>query len=235
MISCAGLNFDLKKLISIPGKKEMLRVFQRAATVCVGLRKSGTATFFQTRAMSNPSATSQLVEIQKDPASKTAVIRMNKLPANSLNLQFMKQLTAAIVEAEKDESIKGLILASNSPKVFCAGLDLLELSRKDLDIGEFWNSLQELWYGCSIFLETSHRLTSEAACAGSRCTAQSLQRSQLCREPPWRAAAFWPSPATTESWRRTPRLVRPRLVHARAACTRAHMRERRPTPATRQE
>ena len=96
--------------------------------------------------MSSSSAPAKLVEVQKDSASKTAVIRMNKLPANSLNIDFMKQLTAAIVDAEKDENIKGFVLASSSSKVFCAGLDLLELSKKDLNIEEFWNSLQELWF-----------------------------------------------------------------------------------------
>ena len=95
--------------------------------------------------MSSAATTAPLVEVQKDAESKTAVIRMNKLPANSLNIEFMKQLTAAIVDAEKDINVKGFILTSNSNKVFSAGLDLLELSRKDLDIGDFWNSMQELW------------------------------------------------------------------------------------------
>ncbi len=119
----------------------MLRVFHR--TFSQGLRARPNISQF--RALSSVEASASLVEVQKDSASKTAVIRMNKLPANSLNIEFMKQLTAAIVDAEKDVNVKGFILTSNSNKVFSAGLDLLELSRKDLDIGDFWNSLQELW------------------------------------------------------------------------------------------
>jgi enoyl-CoA hydratase/carnithine racemase len=119
----------------------MLKTFQR--TFPRGLRTHPNVAIF--RAMSSGTSTAPLVEVQKDSASKTAVIRMNKLPANSLNIEFMKQLTAAIVDAEKDVNVKGFVLTSNSPKVFSAGLDLLELARKDLDIGDFWNSLQELW------------------------------------------------------------------------------------------
>jgi enoyl-CoA hydratase/carnithine racemase len=118
----------------------MLKTFQR--TFPRGLRAQPNV--FLSRAMSS-ATTAPLVEVQKDAGSKTAVIRMNKLPANSLNIAFMKELTAAIVDAEKDVDVKGFILTSNSQKVFSAGLDLLELSRKDLDIGDFWNSLQELW------------------------------------------------------------------------------------------
>jgi Delta3-Delta2-enoyl-CoA isomerase len=97
------------------------------------------------RKMSNSSSPTQLVEVQKDATSKTAVIRMSKPPANSLNIDFMKQLTAAIKDAEKDASIHGFVLTSSNPKVFCAGLDLLELAKKDLNVEEFWGSLQELW------------------------------------------------------------------------------------------
>ena len=86
----------------------------------------------------------------RDPASNCAVIRMNNPPANALNVPFMKQLTNTIQELEGDNAIRGFVLASNSPKIFSAGLDLLELTRKDLNVNEFWTSLQDLWYGtCS--------------------------------------------------------------------------------------
>ncbi|KAF0699552.1 Aste57867_9889 [Aphanomyces stellatus] len=75
-----------------------------------------------------------------------AVMRMNRPPVNSLNLELLQSLDATLASLETDKSIKGVVLASSNPKIFSAGLDLLELHRPDTTrLREFWRSLQHLY------------------------------------------------------------------------------------------
>ena len=52
----------------------------------------------------------------------------------------------AVKEAEQDPSIQALVLKSSNPKVFSAGLDLMELYPADgARLNEFWTAFQNLY------------------------------------------------------------------------------------------
>ena len=51
-----------------------------------------------------------------------SVVSLNRPPVNSLNLEFMEDIIAALDQVEKDS--KGMILTSANKSIFCAGLDL---------------------------------------------------------------------------------------------------------------
>ena len=66
-----------------------------------------------------------------------AIVSLNKPPVNSLGLEFMQDIIAAIDTVEKEA--KGLILTSSNKSIFCAGLDLKEMYKPDEKrLREFW-------------------------------------------------------------------------------------------------
>ncbi len=59
------------------------------------------------------------------PVKNVAVIKFNRVDAlNAINDQFIKDLDAALTEAENDPDVRSIVLASAHPKVFCTGADL---------------------------------------------------------------------------------------------------------------
>jgi len=87
----------------------------------------------------------KLVNVVENESKKTANVIMQRLPVNSLNLELLQDLTAAIKDLEEKE-YKGIILSSSSPTVFSAGLDITEMYKPDeARLREFWVSLQTMW------------------------------------------------------------------------------------------
>uniref|UniRef100_A0A3Q4B5B8 Enoyl-CoA delta isomerase 1, mitochondrial n=1 Tax=Mola mola TaxID=94237 RepID=A0A3Q4B5B8_MOLML len=75
-----------------------------------------------------------------------AVMRLQNPPVNSLNLDFLTEFCITVEKLEMDKSCRGLILTSNQPKVFSAGLDIMEMYEKSPEsCGEFWKAVQEMW------------------------------------------------------------------------------------------
>lgn len=71
---------------------------------------------------------------------------MQSPPVNSLSLDFLTELCIGLEKLEMDKGCRGLIITSNQPKVFSAGLDILEMYGKSPErCGEFWKSVQEMW------------------------------------------------------------------------------------------
>jgi len=64
-----------------------------------------------------------LVVVDKDPEKHTAIIRMNRPPVNSLSLELIEALRGAIVDLEKDDAIRGFVLASTSKVTQLSCLD----------------------------------------------------------------------------------------------------------------
>lgn len=86
-----------------------------------------------------------MVSVSKDDKTGTATLVLQRPPVNSLNLELLQEITAAIKNMEKDKC-RGFILASNSPTVFSAGLDIMEMYQtKEERLRLFWKALQEMW------------------------------------------------------------------------------------------
>jgi len=93
---------------------------------------------------------------------------MNRPPANTLSLEMLQAMSEAIKTAESNSNMQALIVASSSSKIFCAGLDLVELYQPDTDrLESFWNSFQQLYldlYGSQ--LSTFAAMSGHAPAAG---------------------------------------------------------------------
>jgi len=75
-----------------------------------------------------------------------AVMHMQSPPVNSLSLDFLTEFCISLEKLEMDKSCRGLILTSSLPKVFSAGLDIMEMYGKSPErCGEFWKAVQEMW------------------------------------------------------------------------------------------
>jgi len=104
-----------------------------------------------TRLLSCSAARLQSVEAVQDPKGFT-VLSLNKGPANSLSLEFLQDINKAVKKAEEES--KGIILTSSLPTIFCAGLEITEMYKPDMErLKVFWQSLQEVFltlYSCKV-------------------------------------------------------------------------------------
>ncbi|GFT15847.1 enoyl-CoA delta isomerase 1, mitochondrial [Nephila pilipes] len=106
--------------------------------------KPHTAKIYSNAKASNESSR-VLVNVVEDEKKRTANVIMQRPPVNSLNLELLEQITAAIKDLEKKQ-FRGMILSSNSPTVFSAGLDITEMfNPKEERIRAFWKTLQQMW------------------------------------------------------------------------------------------
>lgn len=66
--------------------------------------------------------------IRASDVSGVRVLALDNPPDNALSTALLSELTAALAAAAADAAVKGLVLASENPKVFSSGLDLAELA-----------------------------------------------------------------------------------------------------------
>lgn len=83
----------------------------------------------------------------KDSYKKDYVIlKLDRAPVNSLNLDAVKDLGYQLDIFEQDPAIKGVIIASELPHVFSAGLDIMELYQTDRErLTNLWIGVQNLF------------------------------------------------------------------------------------------
>ncbi|XP_036164848.1 enoyl-CoA delta isomerase 1, mitochondrial [Myotis myotis] len=88
----------------------------------------------------------QRVLVEPDPAAGIAVMKFKNPPVNSLSLELLTELVISLEKLENDKTFRGVILTSDSPGVFSAGLDLREMcGRNPAHYAEYWKAVQELW------------------------------------------------------------------------------------------
>lgn len=59
------------------------------------------------------------------------ILRLDKARGNAIDDALLADLTAWAAEANADEALRGVLLASAHPKLFCPGLDLVSLIDRD--------------------------------------------------------------------------------------------------------
>lgn len=90
--------------------------------------------------------TSPKINVDFDKSTGVAVLVMQSPPVNSLSLDFITELCINVEKLEMDKACRGLIITSSLPKVFSAGLDILEFYGTSPErCGEFWRAVQEMW------------------------------------------------------------------------------------------
>ncbi|XP_022372472.1 enoyl-CoA delta isomerase 1, mitochondrial isoform X1 [Enhydra lutris kenyoni] len=86
------------------------------------------------------------VLVEPDPAAGFAVMKMRNPPVNSLSLEFLTELLISLEKLESDKAFHAIILTSDCPGIFSAGLDLMEMCGRDpTHYAEYWKAVQELW------------------------------------------------------------------------------------------
>ncbi|XP_024089650.2 enoyl-CoA delta isomerase 1, mitochondrial isoform X1 [Pongo abelii] len=89
---------------------------------------------------------SQRVLVEPDAGAGVAVMKFKNPPVNSLSLEFLTELVISMEKLENDKSFRGVILTSDCPGVFSAGLDLTEMCGKSpAHYAEYWKAVQEMW------------------------------------------------------------------------------------------
>lgn len=69
------------------------------------------------------------VRVEKE--GRLAVLRLAKARGNAIDEPLVEELTRAAAEAASDADVRGVLLASDHPKLFCPGLDLVALAEYD--------------------------------------------------------------------------------------------------------
>ncbi|XP_033092005.1 enoyl-CoA delta isomerase 1, mitochondrial isoform X1 [Trachypithecus francoisi] len=89
---------------------------------------------------------SQRVLVEPDAGAGVAVMKLKHPPVNTLSLEFLTELVICLEKLESDRSFRGVVLTSDCPGVFSAGLDLTEMcGRSPAHYAEYWKAVQELW------------------------------------------------------------------------------------------
>jgi enoyl-CoA hydratase len=69
--------------------------------------------------------------IRRERQGPLAVLRLDKPRGNALDEPLVGELHEACAELEADDGVRGVLLASAHPKLFCPGLDLVSLVEYD--------------------------------------------------------------------------------------------------------
>ncbi|XP_056609603.1 enoyl-CoA delta isomerase 1, mitochondrial [Triplophysa dalaica] len=94
----------------------------------------------------NRYSSSPKIKVDLDSNNGVAVMQFQSPPVNSLSLDFLTEFAISLEKLELDRSCKGVIITSAQPKVFSAGLDILEMFQKSPEhCAEFWKAVQEMW------------------------------------------------------------------------------------------
>ncbi|XP_006874023.1 PREDICTED: enoyl-CoA delta isomerase 1, mitochondrial [Chrysochloris asiatica] len=73
-------------------------------------------------------------------------MKLKNPPVNSLSLEMLTELVINLEKLENDKAVRGLVLTSEYPGIFSAGLDLMEMcGRNPAHYAEYWKALQEFW------------------------------------------------------------------------------------------
>ncbi|XP_052069800.1 enoyl-CoA delta isomerase 1, mitochondrial-like isoform X1 [Mytilus californianus] len=89
---------------------------------------------------------SSTLDVSVDEQTGIALLKMKRKPVNSLNLEFLQDIRSTIVTLEQNKKCKGLVLTSDVPKIFSAGIDILEMYQPNEErLHSFWRALQDMW------------------------------------------------------------------------------------------
>jgi enoyl-CoA hydratase/carnithine racemase len=69
--------------------------------------------------------------IRVEAQGRLAVLRLDRARGNAIDEAFVAEMTRAAAELARDAGVRGVLLASAHPKLFCPGLDLVSLVEYD--------------------------------------------------------------------------------------------------------
>ena len=69
--------------------------------------------------------------IRTEAKAEVCVLHLARNKSNALNEALLASLSDAVEQAASDPGVRALVLASDSPQVFCAGFDVQEVFAYD--------------------------------------------------------------------------------------------------------
>jgi 3,2-trans-enoyl-CoA isomerase len=69
--------------------------------------------------------------VRLERRDRALVLRMDKARGNAIDADLVEDLIQGAGEAARDDDVRGVLLASAHPRLFCPGLDLVSLTRLD--------------------------------------------------------------------------------------------------------
>jgi enoyl-CoA hydratase len=123
--------------------------------------------------------------IRYEKQGSLGILRLDKERGNAINDALLADLAAWVEDATRDEGLRGVLLASAHPKLFCPGLDLvtlIELDRESMS-GFMGRFAQTLWalYG---FLKPMVACINGPAVAGGCILALTADLRVIARGAP---------------------------------------------------
>ncbi|XP_039301623.1 enoyl-CoA delta isomerase 1, mitochondrial-like [Nilaparvata lugens] len=111
--------------------------------ICSSLQRSASTAVKEAKRFYSDGA--KLVTVTTDDKTGVSTLSLNRPPVNGLNLDLLQSISTALTTLEKSKC-RGMILTSDNPSVFSAGLDILEMYKPDpTRVKDFWTTLQDTW------------------------------------------------------------------------------------------
>jgi Delta3-Delta2-enoyl-CoA isomerase len=86
--------------------------------------------------------------IQSERDGNLAILTLSRGKANALNFALVEELCGAVAAAAADDSVRGLVLASNRPRFFSSGFDIREVFGYDREgMSAFFGRFIDLYEG----------------------------------------------------------------------------------------
>jgi len=102
------------------------------------------------------------------------VVALSRGKANALDVELASALHRAARDAENDDGIRGVVLTSASPSIFCGGFDLRALAHADAEtFGRFIRTFETLFFDLFLLKKplvaalTGHAVAGGAMLAGA--------------------------------------------------------------------
>jgi enoyl-CoA hydratase len=114
-----------------------------------------------------------------------AVLRLDKPRGNAIDPPLVEELLSAATELSRDDSVRGILLASAHPKLFCPGLDLVGLVELDRSaLAQFMGRFAELLWALYGLRKPMVAALNGAAVAGGCVLALTADERLLRRGAP---------------------------------------------------
>jgi Delta3-Delta2-enoyl-CoA isomerase len=110
------------------------------------------------------------------------LLRLDKARGNAIDDELLEDLARWIVEAARDDQLRGVLLASAHPRLFCPGLDLVSLVDRDREeMRDFMNRFATVLWGLFGLLKPVVASINGAAVAGGCILALTADARYMAR------------------------------------------------------
>jgi len=123
--------------------------------------------------------------IRVERQGSLSILRLDKTRGNAIDDALLEDMARWIVEATRDDQLRGVLLASAHPKLFCPGLDLVSLVDRDREaMRDFMNRFATVLWGLFGLLKPVVAAINGPAVAGGCILAMAADARVIARGAP---------------------------------------------------